>query len=190
MERRIAIKQLIVIAGGAMLIPSCVRDTKQVTVDLNNLKLSVDQVSLLEEVTETIIPGTDTPGARDMDLHRFVLKMVDDCSEPDQQKRFVTGLSEVDALAESKFGRGFKDLNKADRESLIRSLDEVGSSDQQEEKEKPLHTFYAMTKDLTIRGYMSSEFVMTNQLYYTMIPGRFDGCVEIKDAKDYKTILG
>jgi hypothetical protein len=31
---------------------------------------------------------------------------------------------------------------------------------------------------------------MENQLYYNMTPGKFRGCVEVKDAKDYKTILG
>jgi hypothetical protein len=190
MERRIAIQQLIMIAGGAMLIPSCVRDKKVLIADLQNLEISESQVSLLAEVAETIIPKTDTPGAKDLDLHQFVLNMVDDCFDAGQQKKFMEGLAQIDELARSRFSRGFSALQENDRQELIRSLEELSRSDQEAERQKPVATFYTITKDLTIRGYMTSEFVMTNQLYYTMIPGRFDGCVEIKDQSDFKTIMG
>src|SRR5688572_16052291 len=60
MERRVAIKQLIAMAGGAMLIPSCVQDAKVLTVDLKNLEISQSHISLLAEIAETIIPKTET----------------------------------------------------------------------------------------------------------------------------------
>jgi hypothetical protein len=190
MERRTALKQLMLITSGAILLPACVKNIKQVSIDLKNLKLSSDQEALLAEITETIIPGTETPGAKDLGLHQFVLQMVDDCFEPEQQQTFLSGLSLFEESTEQKFGDSFASLEKGQRENMLRELDLIKTGDNEAEKEKPLNTFYAITKELTVRGYMTSEYVMTNQLYYNMIPGRFQGCVEIKDVKDYKTILG
>lgn len=179
-----------IVAGGAALLPACVKNIKQVSLDLKNLKVTPAQEELIAEIAETIIPSTETPGAKDLKLHQFVLRMVDDCYEPEQQQLFLTGLSEFDALAEKKMGDSFMDLKKEQRESLLKDLEIVRNSENKEEKVQPVNRFYSMLKNLTVHGYMTSEYVMTNQLYYNMVPGSFKGCVEVKDVKDYKTILG
>lgn len=181
---------MVLITGGAMLLPACVKNHKPVSIQLKNLKISAEQEALLAEITETIIPATDTPGAKDIGLHKFVLRMVDDCSEPEEQQTFLTGLAQFEEMAKQKSGDNFLEMDKGQREQFVKALDAIKSGDDNEEKEKPINAFYSKVKDLTVRGYMTSEFVMTKQLYYKMIPGKFKGCVEIKDAKDFKTILG
>jgi hypothetical protein len=190
MERRTALKQLIIVAGGAAMLPACVRNIKQGSLDLKNLKVSADHETLLAEIAETIIPSTETPGAKDLKLHHFVLRMIDDCYEQEQQKQFVSGLAAFDELTEKKKGDSFIDLSKGERESLLKELEVIKNGEDKEEKEQPVNRFYSMLKDLTVQGYLTAEYVMTNQLYYNMIPGKFKGCVEVKDPKDYKTILG
>lgn len=181
---------MVLITGGAMLLPSCVKNHKPVSIELKNIKISAPQEDLLAEITEIIIPATDTPGAKDIGLHKFVLRMVDDCYEPEEQQTFLTGLSQFEEMAKQKSGDNFLELDKDQRVQLIKELDGIKSSDNKAEKEKPVNAFYSIVKNLSLRGYMTSEYVMTNQLYYKMVPGKFTGCVEIKDAKDYKTILG
>jgi hypothetical protein len=38
----------------------------------------------------------------------------------------------------------------------------------------------ATLKGLTIRGYMTTEYVMVNHLHYVMAPGFFNGCEPLK----------
>ena len=57
-------------------------------------------------------------------------------------------------------------------------------------KENQLPAFYSIAKRHTIRGYLSSEYIMTNVLVYNMIPGRYNGCIEIKDKNDLQTVIG
>jgi hypothetical protein len=190
MQRRTALKRLMIVAGGAALLPACVKNIKQVSLDLKNLKVTPTQEDLIAEIAETIIPSTETPGAKDLKLHQFVLRMVDDCYEPEQQQLFLAGLSEFDVLAEKKMGDSFMDLEKQQRENFVNALEAIGSGGNNQEKDQPVNKFYSILKNLTVHGYMTSEYVMTNQLYYNMVPGSFKGCVEVKDVKDYKTILG
>lgn len=178
------------VAGGAAILPGCVNNIKQVSLNLKNLKVTPSQEELLAEITETIIPATETPGAKDLGIHKFVLRMVDDCYEPEQQQKFITGLSAFDEAAEKLYGDSFPDLDKQNREAFLNKLEAVKNSDRSIEEDLIVNTFYAMVKELTIQGYTTSEYVMTNQMYYNMVPGDFKGCVEITDMNDYKTILG
>ena len=102
MQRRTALKNLLLFAGGTVLLPSCLHEDKKATIPLNHLKVSADQEALLAEIAETIIPKTDTPGAKELGIHQFVLTMVDDCMKKDDQVNFMNGLDEVDALAKKR----------------------------------------------------------------------------------------
>lgn len=179
-----------IVTGGAALLPACVKNIKQVSLDLKNLKITPTQEDLLAEIANVIIPTTDTPGAKELNLHQFILRMVDDCFEPEEQEQFLIGLTDFDKMSEEKTGNSFLDLGEDKKERLLAALEGSRNSDHNEEKEKTVNKFYSTVKNLTVYGYTTSEYVMTNQLYYNMIPGRFIGCVEVKDAKDYKTILG
>jgi hypothetical protein len=190
MQRRTAVKRLLVLTTGAMLLPSCGRQSKELAIPLDHIKVSPDLNSLLSQVTETIIPTTETPGASELELSEFVLRMVDDCYGEEDQRAFEKGLSELDAYAEKSAGDSFADLSSSERQNVLLSLEKSISEQENKENLEALLRFYQLTKSLTIRGYMNSESVMTNLTYYKMIPGRFDGCVEIKAPTDYKTIFG
>ena len=41
-------------------------------------------------------------------------------------------------------------------------------------------SFIQLVKGLTIKGYLSSEYVMTNLRIYEYAPARYHGCVPVK----------
>ncbi len=84
MTRREALRNCFIITVGTALLPSCMQKDKA-SVALKNLEVNTDQEKLIAELSETIIPKTDTPGAKDVYAHLFVLKMVDDCYEKKDQ---------------------------------------------------------------------------------------------------------
>lgn len=176
---------------GALLIPSCVREAKKISIPLDHLKLSADHETLMASITETLLPTSDTPGAKELKLHEFVLRMMDDCYSPEEQKEFQAGLEQFNSFADKTSDKSFLDMTPEERKSFLIQLEKKNEDEASvKDDEKSVLQFYSRTKGLAIRGYMNSEPVMTNLTYYKMVPGRFDGCVEIKNPSDYKTIYG
>jgi hypothetical protein len=191
MQRRTAVKQLLIMTTGALLIPSCVREAKKISIPLDHLKLTQDHETLMASITETLLPTSDTPGAKELKLHEFILRMIDDCYSPDEQKEFQAGLEAFDKYAESTAEKSFNEMSADERKSFLLQLEGKRENESSvKDDEKAILQFYSRTKGLAIRGYMNSEPVMTKYTYYQMVPGRFEGCVEIKDFSDYKTIYG
>lgn len=157
MNRRSAIKQLFILAGGMMIATSCSDDSKKASIELQNVDLSAEDEALLKQLVEAIIPETDSPGAAALNLHLFVMKMVDDCHSPEDQKSFLEGL-------------------KAASKISINNTDQALAYLQGLEKED---AFMRILKRRTIQGYLNSEYVMKNKLIYELVPGRYDGAVKI-----------
>ena len=111
MKRRIALKQLGFITAGAMILPSCIQQVKQATIPLSNIIVNGDQEALLAEIAETLIPATDIPGAKALNIHHFVLKMVDDYQDKESQQQFVAGLLQVEKTVKEKFDKPFDECS-------------------------------------------------------------------------------
>jgi hypothetical protein len=176
MERRFAIKQILIMAGGLALLPSCLRESGKSSIALDHLDVSLDQEHLLAEITETIIPATNTPGAKELNLHLFVLKMLDDCYDEADQKLFFSGLEELQDKAQGQFGKTFQQLPVAQRRALLVAVE----NDKQ--ASPALHRFYEITKGRTIGGYLNSKYVMTNLIKWELVPGRYNGYYPVKTA--------
>ncbi|MBG6235598.1 hypothetical protein IWX76_002166 [Pedobacter sp. CAN_A7] len=176
MERRLAIKQILIMAGGMALLPSCLRDSGKSSILLENIDVDLDQEMLLAEVVETMIPKTTTPGGKELKLHLFVLKMLDDCYEKAEQDAFFKGLSDFQEHTEKQFGNPFSKLATAEREKALLELEnkKMTAEDGQ--------TFYKILKRRTIDGYLNSQYVMTNLSKWELVPGRYNGYFPVKTA--------
>jgi hypothetical protein len=176
MERRTAIKNLIIMAGGIAILPSCSPDKGKSSIQLNKLDISADQEAQLAEIVETIIPETKTPGAKKLGLHLFVLKMVDDCHDENDQQKFVTGLKEIDDLASKRFGDAFAACTAEQRVEMMKQFES------KENVSEAGVRFYDIVKGRTIQGYLNSRYVMTELIPYELIPGRYNGFFPVKNA--------
>lgn len=163
-------------AGGLALLPSCLRDEGKSTVLLKKISISLDQENLLAEVAETIIPKTDTPGAKDLKLHLFVLKMLDDCEEKTDQQQFIKGLDQLKQKSFDLHSKSFQKLTVREKQSILTDLQDPKTGTPE------LSAFYKMMKDRTIDGYLNSQYVMTNLIIYELVPGRYNGYFPVKTA--------
>ncbi|CAA9274574.1 MAG: Gluconate 2-dehydrogenase subunit 3 family protein [uncultured Cytophagales bacterium] len=169
MQRRVALKNMAA-AVGLMSLPAWASGWSKTTVATAPTVLSPNQEALLAEIVETIIPATDTPGAKELGIHQFVQKMVADCFDKKVQEVFARGLTNVEATARKNGAASFAALDPAGRTALLQGLEAGGG----EGKE-----CFGLVKGLTIRGYLTSEYVMTNLTKYEMMPGRYHGCVPV-----------
>ncbi len=163
------------VAAGLLVLPGC--DTsgwKETAVQATDPLLSAKQEDLLAEIVETLIPTTDTPGAKELKVHAYVHKMVADCFEEDAQQALVKGLNQVEKLSDKKYNKAFAAASMEERTAILEQMSQTEGTDQKE--------FFGLVKGLTIQGYMTSEYMMTNITKYEMVPGRYLGCVPVQSS--------
>ena len=134
------------------------------------------QMALVRAVADTTIPRTDTPGATDVGVHRFVNVIVAEHAKDDDRTTFLAGLDAIDARARSESNVVFADLSMEARGRMVESL-ESGPRDVE-----PAHTYWRL-KGLVIHGYFTSERVMKDVLKVVVMPGRFEGAAPVTITK-------
>jgi hypothetical protein len=182
--RRSVIKNLLIITGGVTLIPSCMQEKSKASVLLRNVKVDAGQEALLAELAETIIPATDTPGAKDLYAHLFIMKMVDDCTTKEDQQKYLDGLKGFENLTKKRFNKPFAELTPDQRKSLLTDLEA------KKDIPEDVQSFYDKTKRLTVQAYVTSKHFLTDVQPYQLVPGKFAGCAPVQPSnkKAYKVI--
>src|SRR6186713_3121770 len=67
--------------------------------------------SLLAEIAETIIPKTDTPGAKEAKVEDFIVTMLNDCYKTTDQQLALDGLKKIDAASEKQYKKPFVEIS-------------------------------------------------------------------------------
>ncbi len=169
MKRRIALQQLALATSGLLALPAWANAWTPASVRATASRLAPAETSILTELVDTLIPASDSLGAKALGVPDFVQKMLADCYEPAVQQKVATGLTGIDTLANERFGRSFLACDATQRASVLTQLETSTDASRKE--------FYSLVKNLTIQGYTTSEYVLTTFLHYTMIPGHYYGCV-------------
>lgn len=175
MNRRDAVSRIAIIMGSTMIgaefiLSGCSPSAKKVD-DL----FSDDNIALLDEVGETIIPATDTPGAKDVHTGSFMAMMVRDCYEDADQKVFVEGINKLQAACKAKYKQSFTDCTSARRTEFLNGLDAEQHAYTKSKKASQPNHYFRMMKELTLLSYFTSEAGCTKALRYVPVPGRYDG---------------
>jgi hypothetical protein len=204
MERRELLKMIAVltgavVVGGDLFLSGCKAGAKA------DAGFTPANISLLDEVGETIIPTTDTPGAKAAKIGAFMQTMITDCYKAKDQVAFVEGLSTLEAACKKANGKSFMECTPQERHNFLITLekeakayntkrdeedkpkkeanDKANSSlawkDQKEFEGAPSH-YYTMIKQLTLWGFFTSETGSTKTLRHVPVPTRYDGNVAYK----------
>jgi gluconate 2-dehydrogenase gamma chain len=151
--------------------------------------LSKEQGAVMADVTEIIIPRTDTPGAKDAGVPAFIDTMLKDVYEDADRQRYVSGLKAFDDAARTAHGKGFVELPKAQQAELVRKFHDDAVASELALETRPAYLqrpFILMTKELTLLGFFTSEPGATQVLQYAAVPGGFKGCVPLAQAGNGK----
>lgn len=178
LNRREAISRVALLMGGAVLgadafLSGCKTNTAGVA-------FSAADLSLLDEIAETIIPATTTPGAKEAKVAAFMQVMVSDCYEEKDQKVFMEGLKKIEEAAKKANGKGFMDSDAEARKTLLIALDKEAKDFNKAKKEDESKHYFSMMKELTLTGFFTSEVGATKALRYVAVPGKFDGSFPYK----------
>jgi len=183
MNRREALSSVALLLGGTiigaeMFLSGCSNPSAKI--GTAGIDFTPEDISFLDEVGDTIIPATDTPGAKDAKIGEFMHTIVRDCYEPSNQQIFVDGMGKLNEASKKMNGKGFLESSPAERKSLLIELDKEQKAYTAGKKPADPAHYFRMMKELTIWGYFTSEPGATKALRYVAVPGRFEGCIPYK----------
>ncbi|SHM36509.1 Gluconate 2-dehydrogenase subunit 3 [Cyclobacterium lianum] len=180
MDRRTAMRQLAILTGGVIAIPSCNFSEESLLQAYQNLKITASQKATLTKITNTIFPGTTLIKAEEIQLQDFVLVMCNDCLREEQQEIFVKGLRGWETFVQENFGEAF---SKMEQDSAADAIRQTMTMEATPESEAGIMArFLAFTKQFSLQGYLNSEYFMTEVKPYELVPARFFGSKKIEKA--------
>lgn len=181
-DRREVLRRVTALLGGSAVVGAsgflagCATEPAPRSRPVSRL-FSGRDIALLDEVAETILPETGTPGAKAAGVGPFIAVMVTDAYSPDEQRIFLAGLDQLEVESLAMHNRGFLDATPAERLALVERLDrEQHEYMQRQRAGGPAH-YFRMLKELTVLGYFTSEIGYTQAMRYEESPGRWDPCV-------------
>ena len=107
----------VALVGGSALLSGCRAERA------GDDTTSSDDVAFLDEVAETIIPQTDTPGAKAAKTGAFMAMMVRDSYSPADQKIFRAGIGKIDDAMQKAHGVSFMKATPAQRQEVLTVID-------------------------------------------------------------------
>jgi hypothetical protein len=180
MNRREAISRVALIMGGALigegyLLNGCKPAGKNI-----NASFDQAQLKLLDNIGNTILPATHTPGAKDVQIGNFMALMVKDCYVADDQQIFMNGITKLNDECRKKYSEDFLKCTREQQTELLNVLDKEQNAYTKAKKPDDPNHYFRMMKELTILGYFTSEAGCSQALRYLPVPGKFDGCIPYK----------
>ncbi|MBI1781559.1 MAG: gluconate 2-dehydrogenase subunit 3 family protein [Sphingobacteriales bacterium] len=201
MERRELLKMIALATGGALVggelfFSGCKSTGGPVT-------FTPETIAFLDEVAETIIPATSTPGAKAAQVGEFMKVYVTDCYDADDQKAFLEGVNKLDEACNKMHGHDYLKATPEHRKELLVSLDKEAKTVQDQRKKAyddfvkaerakgnilPIMDFknpvashyFTLMKQLTLLGFFTSKTGATETLRHIQVPGKYDGALPYK----------
>jgi hypothetical protein len=168
--------------GGSGLLDACERTSHGVR-ESSLGEFTAQDVAFLDEIAETILPATKTPGAKAAKTGAFMALMVTDSYSHAERDIFCDGMRRVEKAARKALGVSFMQATPPQRTALLATLDreQKRAMDAREaaatiEHPAPAH-YFRMMKELALLGYFTSEIGCTQATRYIETPGRFDPCI-------------
>ncbi len=176
MNRREAIQSISLLLGGTILGAEAFLTGCKTSTD-KNVAFSEKDIAFLDEVADTILPATKTPGAKAAKVGELMKTMVNDCYEEKDQKLFHDGMSTMNDQAKKDYSNDFMELKPDQRHALLVKLDKEQKTYMASKKEADPPHYFRLMKELSLLGYFTSEIGCKQARRYIETPGKWDACV-------------
>lgn len=160
MNRRSAIKDLLVASGGWITLPLWMTACRIADKDAHFSSFSPAEQASLATFVDILIPAGPAIGALSLGVDKFLQKVLDDCYE----KPVVDNVKKQLAALGGKYSPEILQQALHSPDAAIRDC-------------------FVLLKNETIRGFSTSQQVMEGYLHYKVAPGDYYGCVTLPTTK-------
>ncbi len=149
-----------------------------------------EQAALISELSEIIIPKTDTPGAKETGVPAFIDGLIKEVYTTEAKENFLKGLTAFNEDAIKDFGDDFISCTGDQRIALVKKHHDAalaasnndGSIGWWRAGGKNQKPFIIEMKEWTLAGFFTSETGATQTLQYNQVPGVYRGCVPLGEV--------
>ncbi|GAC1409034.1 MAG: gluconate 2-dehydrogenase subunit 3 family protein [Gemmatimonadaceae bacterium] len=144
--RREAILRVSVLLGGVALVggSALITGCREKNTDA---PFTTDEVGFLDEVADTILPPTSTPGAKAAKTGAFMALMVTDSYSPSDRQAFRDGMQKVDDASRKAYSVSFVKATPQQRLALLEVLDREQKAESDARKAKEIKKVEAFLAD-------------------------------------------
>ena len=191
MNRREALKTTLLAMGYTISVPavisifeSCNSNTSQ---KWKTEFFSAWQANVIGEMAETILPRTKTPGAKDLNIDRFIDKIVKQVFSQGDQQVFLKGMEAFEKKCKDTNGKDFISCSPAQRSELLKEMEKISDKTPSSVwgivmKNTGHLPFYRQVKSLVLLGYFTSEETGKKILVYDPVPGEYQADIPLTKA--------
>jgi hypothetical protein len=185
MNRRKAIGRIAIAGTGACLLLAGYKwyDWTK-TPDIHYLE---QHKELITALAETIIPATDTPGAREAGVGDFIVIMIRDCTDRMSANKFIDGMKDLAQYCRNHFDKPYEQCSASDQQTVLRYFEKKGTPYKgiigKAQDAYLGRSFFTTLKQYTVEGYCSSQPGATRGLSYLYVPGSFHGCIFLQPGQ-------
>lgn len=143
------------------------------------------QRKIVAAMTEIIIPRTDTPGAIDAGVPRYIELMAAHWSNEEERTIFAAGLKDMETRIPIEYGSSFDQLDGEQQLEIMEALEDAASDSPWYEFGNVMREFISdapficQFKELTIWGFFTSEKGGSQVLRYNPMPMFFNGDIPL-----------
>lgn len=141
---------------------------------------TADELTILADVAELMIPRTATPGATDAQVAPVIDGMMVSWAGDGTKKQFRNCVHQINDLARSSYASSYEVLPFAKRQTLIQQLDKTAF----ENKATEHSANYRRLKEIVFHVFYSSKEANPD---YRLIPGGYRGCLSKEELDEINT---
>jgi len=128
------------LVGGSALLSGCREEN-------TDAPFTADEIAFLDEVADTILPTTSTPGAKAAKTGAFMALIVTDSYSPADRKIFREGMRKLDQASRKAHGVTFIEATPQQRIATLQVADREQKAEGDARKEKELKKVAAFLSD-------------------------------------------
>ena len=141
--------------------------------------LETHQKTLLA-LAEIIIPTSDTPGAKNCGVDKFIVGMIRECTDTHNANTFLDGLKKLIQYTYDRYGRAYEDCTTAQQVDILHRFVPSTTGFWGRVRDKYWgKSFFTTLKEYTVLGYCTSAVGASQGLAYVAIPSSYHGCIPL-----------
>lgn len=192
LNRREILERMTAVTGGAIslsILAACDAGVTLPDISTGADLKALDQVQLdlVGDIADMIIPDTDTPGAKSVNVHYLVDELVANWMLEKDKEAFLEDLTALDERIKAEQVASFSDLDQERRGVVLDQLGtemlvQNGAAQVTGDNATGRKHIYLELRELIIFGYYTSEVGATKELIHDPIPGEYHGCIPFSEG--------
>ncbi|HUR30777.1 MAG TPA: gluconate 2-dehydrogenase subunit 3 family protein [Saprospiraceae bacterium] len=143
--------------------------------------LTNDETEFINELAETILPATSTPGAKDAMVVRYIDTVRPLRYSDEDNQNFHKDLLAFMETSKKEMGKEFVKSSNDKKLEWVTAVDKDSYEALKTNKAEEKRPFYLSLKEQILSGYFDSEVVAKEYFNFDPVPASYEGCVPYED---------